>query len=225
MSALKELRHVLAAHRRKAGAAQSMPETWVFNQIDANSVRRAAVLILFGGAGGHTVDGHSSPSDLDLLFVRRAETLRKHAGQIGFPGGGIDPGDDSPVAAALREAVEETGVDTEGIEVLGQLMDAELPITNFLVTPVIGWWKSESPVHAVDEAESAEVFRAPVAQLLDPRRRLSAVVHRGSERFASPAFDYDGKLIWGFTAIVLDRLFNELGWTRPWNADRELVLR
>jgi 8-oxo-dGTP pyrophosphatase MutT (NUDIX family) len=164
----------------------------------------------------------SGVEDLDLLFVERAATLRKHAGQVAFPGGGIDQEDSSVADAALREAWEETGVQTSGIEVLGNLGETELPVSNFLVTPVLGWWHTESEVYPADPAESAGVFRAPVAHLLDPKNRLTAVVHRSNQKFKSPAFEFEDRIIWGFTAIVLERLFNELGWTRPWSNRREL---
>lgn len=222
MSARKALEHVISQHRTHASAPRQLRNDTVFNPIDLATARKAAVLILFGAAGQAELDDSMEPEDLDLLFVERAATLRKHAGQVAFPGGGIDPEDSGSIDAALREAWEETGVDTTGIEVLGSLSEVELPITNFLVTPVIGWWRTESEVYAVDKGESASVFRAPVAQLLDPRRRLTGVVHRGEKSFRSPAFEFEDHIIWGFTAIVVDQLFTELGWTKRWDARREL---
>lgn len=222
MSARLELEKVIARHTAQVGATQKLPSEWVMSDIELGAARRAAVLILFGAAGEAALEPHSRAGDLDVLFVERAATLRKHAGQIAFPGGGIDQEDSSVADAALREAWEETGVDTSGIEVLGTLGETELPVSNFLVTPVIGWWHTESRVYPADPAESAGVFRAPVAHLLEPRNRLTGVVQRGNQKFKSPAFDFEDRIIWGFTAIVLDRLFNELGWTRPWDNRREL---
>ncbi|MFS0705089.1 CoA pyrophosphatase [Cellulomonas sp. 179-A 9B4 NHS] len=195
--------------------------------MDPARVRRAAVLVLFGvldavpahGRG----DGHV-PADLDVLLQRRAATLGHHPGQVAFPGGGIDPDDDGPVGAALREAVEETGLDPSGVDVLGELAEIALPVSDNLVTPVVGWWTRPSAVAAVDHREAVDVFRAPVADLLDPARRAVVVhpVRRG--RVRTPAFQLDGDvLVWGFTAIVLSGIFDALGWTVPWDDSRTVT--
>lgn len=199
-----------------------MPSSWGFDGMDHSRARQAAVLILFGRLDDRDAQAAplTAPTDLDLLFVERASTLRNHAGQIAFPGGAIDDTDSSSLAAALREAEEETGLDPEGVEILGQLPPAELPVTNFIVTPVLGWWTLPSAVCAVDPGESASVFRAPVADLVDPRNRMSVRVSRGGRSHSAPAFDLDGRLIWGFTAIVLSRLLDDLGWSLPWDHSR-----
>ncbi|GHD02897.1 NUDIX hydrolase [Zhihengliuella salsuginis] len=216
------------AARVAAGTADAhLPESWRFARLDPAALKRAAVLILFGRLDDQPAEHPHDvvPGELDLLFVRRADTLRKHAGQVAFPGGKVDPGDDGAVAAALREAEEETGLDPAGVDVLGALAETELPVSNFLVTPVLGWWARPSEVFAVDPAESAHVFRVPVADLLDPANRVSASVSRGREKFTSPAFLVQGALIWGFTGIVVSRLFDELGWTLDWDASREHRVR
>ena len=115
-----------------------------------------------------------------MLLLARASTLRSHPGQVAFPGGRVDPEDSSPVAAALREAQEETGLDPAGVEVLGALEIVPLEYSQHVVTPVLAWWQHPSPVSVVDEAESADVFRAPVADLLDPANRGSTVVRSDS---------------------------------------------
>jgi 8-oxo-dGTP pyrophosphatase MutT (NUDIX family) len=160
-----------------------------------------------------------APADLDVLLLERAHTLGSHPGQVAFPGGSIDA-PETPVQAALREAVEETGLDTNGVEVLGTLQELGLAHSNFLVTPVLGWWRSPSPVRVVDYGESAQVFRVPVRDLLDPDNRVMATVHRAGRTFDSPAFTVNGVVVWGFTGIVLNGLFEQLGWAVPWDRSR-----
>lgn len=174
--------------------------------------REGAVLMLFG-------DGPAGP---DLLFIERAHHMRSHPGQVSFPGGALDPDDASPSAGALREAQEETGLDPSGVEVLGELPRLWLPPSNFAVIPVVGWWRVESPVSVVDRDEVHAVFRVPLDRLLDPAHRVTTVHplgHRG------PGFRLDGELVlWGFTAGIVSRLFDVVGWTRPWDSGAELQI-
>ena len=165
--------------------------------------RRSAVLILFGPGP-------------DLLLIERSDRLRKHAGQPAFPGGAVDPGDDGPVATALRESAEEVGLDPAGVEVVTLLPELFLPPTGFLVTPVLAWWHTPAPVGVVDPGEVARVERVPVAELVEPANRCRI---RGPSGYAGPAFTVRGMLVWGFTAAVLDRILELGGWARPWDAD------
>lgn len=185
--------------------------------------RRSAVLVLFGvldSIPAPTLDA-AVAKDLDVLLQRRAPTLSSHPGQVSFPGGGREPDDRDDIATALREAEEETGLDPTGVEILAMLPALPLAVSNHHVTPVLGWWTKPSKVAAVDHAETVEVFRVPVAQLLDPATRFRSVTSRGSMTFKGPAFDVDGTIVWGFTAMVLDRLFDACGWTVPWDETRE----
>lgn len=199
---------------------------------DPADSRPAAVLILFGvldsTAGDRDAQGDAVSRDLDVLLLARAATLRSHPGQVAFPGGRLDPEDDGPIGAALREAQEETGLDPAGVEVLGTLESIPLVYSQHLVTPVLGWWRHPSPVRVVDVAESADVFRAPVAELLDPARRGSTVIRRDGQEWRGPGFlvrhATGDHLVWGFTGMLLDGLFDRLGWTEPWDETRELPL-
>ena len=192
--------------RELAGAAATME---VHPQLapPATGGRESAVLILFG-------DGPDGP---DLLFIQRSEDLRLHAGQPAFPGGAIDAGDGGPVAAALREAVEEVGLDPGGVDVVGALPEVFIPRTGFRVVPVLAWWRRPSAVAPVDAAEVAAVERVSVAELADPATRLMVQVRDGR---TTPAFRVRGMLIWGFTAALVDRLLALGGWEKPWDLTR-----
>jgi 8-oxo-dGTP pyrophosphatase MutT (NUDIX family) len=186
------------------------PETHVparFRPPSGNGARAAAVLILFG----------ESPEGPDVLLLQRADTLRKHAGQPAFPGGGIDPGDDGPVGAALREAAEETGLDPSGVTVLAELPEMYVAHSGYRVTPVAAWWHEPSAVAAGDPGEVASVARVPLTELSDPANRLTV---RGPSGYLGPAFRARGMLIWGFTAGVLNRVLQVGGWERPWDESR-----
>lgn len=191
-------------------------------QVD-DRAHSAAVLILFGVLDSIPAPdaGATVARDLDVLLQRRASTLSSHAGQVSFPGGRADEGDDGPVSTALREAEEETGLDPRGVEVLAQLPEIPLAASNHLVTPVLGWWTAPSHVAAVDHAETVEVFRVPVAQLLDPTNRFTSVRTYGDLSFRGPAFDINGTIVWGFTALVLHGIFETAGWNVPWDHSDE----
>ncbi len=169
--------------------------------------REAAVLILVG-------DGPDGP---DLLLIERAPDMRSHAGQPAFPGGAIDPDDVDAVAAALREAVEETGLDPTGVEIVSTLPRLWLPPSGFVVTPVLGWWHTPSAVSAVDPVEVAAAHRVPVAELTDPANRWMV---RHPSGWMGPAFGVREMVVWGFTAGLLDRLLALGGWERPWDTTR-----
>jgi 8-oxo-dGTP pyrophosphatase MutT (NUDIX family) len=174
--------------------------------------RPSAVLLLFGTAD----DG--AP---DVLLTQRADTMRRHPGQVSFPGGAQDPSDDGPVAAALREAQEETGLDPRGVDVLGTLPALYLPPSGFVVTPVLGWWRTPSPVRVVDPAEVSAVVRVPLAELLDSANRSSV---RHPSGYVGPAFEAGGLFVWGFTAGLLSRVLALSGLERPWDRDRHVPL-
>lgn len=193
-------------------------------------VRRSAVLILFGTldqVDAETGGVDTVPTELDVLLTRRADHMRHHPGQIAFPGGGVEAGDADMAATALREAAEETGLDPSGVDVLGVLPELHIPVSNNLVTPVVGWWRLPSAV-AADHAESVEVFRVPVAELLLPSARGTSVLRSGPRTFRGAAFRlsprFGGHTVWGFTGMLLSSLLDGVGWAEPWDQGREFPI-
>ncbi|AWB90983.1 NUDIX hydrolase [Aeromicrobium chenweiae] len=167
--------------------------------------RPAAVLLLFS-------EGEAGP---ELLLTERASTMRNHPGQIAFPGGKSDPQDADSAATALREAHEEVGVDPATVEVFGTLPTLWLPPSNFAVTPVLGYWREPRPLDPVSDQEVVTVIHQPIRSLVDPANRFSV---RHTSGWMGPAFEVGTPMpLWGFTAGVISRLFERLGWEQPWD--------
>lgn len=214
----------IAGARAQLIAAAQSPRLLEHPYPDApDGARPSSVLMLFGRLDDIPAqsDELTVAADLDVLLQRRAANLASHPGQVSFPGGRHEPGDADAAATALREAQEETGLDPAGVEILATLPELPLAISNHVVTPVLAWWRRPTDVVAIDHAETVDVFRVPVAHLLDPANRFTSFIQRGNESFRGPAFTIDGKIVWGFTAILLDTLFTAAGWTIPWDASDE----
>ena len=143
-----------------------------------------------------------------VILTLRPETMRKHPGQISFPGGRIDPGDEGPIAAALREAEEEIGLPPAMVEVIG-LADRYRTITGFEVTPVVGILPPDLPLRP-HPGEVAAMFEAPLHYLLDPaHQQVRSASWRGQERHYYE-IDYEGRRIWGATAAMIVNLSRRL---------------
>jgi 8-oxo-dGTP pyrophosphatase MutT (NUDIX family) len=180
------------------------------------SGREAAVLVLFSGPESGPADG-GVPDDADLLVTVRASTLRHHAGQAAFPGGASDPTDHDPVATALREAHEETGIDTSRLHPLATMEKTFIAPSKFHVVPVLAYSPDPGRVAVVNEAETAVVARVPVRAFINPANRL--MVYRGDlgRRWAGPAFLLNEMLVWGFTGQVISAVLDVAGWAQPWD--------
>jgi 8-oxo-dGTP pyrophosphatase MutT (NUDIX family) len=143
-----------------------------------------------------------------LLLTKRAEKLRKHSGQISFPGGAIDPGDGSPEAAAMREAHEEIGLEPEMIETLARL-PTYLAGTGFLITPVLALIRPDYSL-TINEEEVDAAFEVPFAFAMDPDNyKPASRFWQGKEHFFY-MITYEQHQIWGITAGILRVLYERL---------------
>lgn len=165
--------------------------------------RDAAVLVLlFPGTDG----------EAHLVLIERPADDHRHAGQISFPGGAVDPGDDFPVGTALREAAEEVGLDAEaaGVEVIGRLGTVDVRVSGFLLVPVVALAARE-PALTPDPREVAAILRVPVRHFL-PQAPIEIVeTERDGWRLRYGAFPVGEHRIWGATARVLGQLGAVLG--------------
>ena len=149
-----------------------------------------------------------------LLFTLRPEHLRRHAGQISFPGGARDPEDPTPLHTALREMREELGVPQESVEVLGML-DEMVTTSEFRVVPYVGLLDPSVELHP-DAGEIAELLEIPVPDLLVPGlRRTEKRFYRGAERDVY-FYDVGRHTIWGATARILSNLLSVISGLPAW---------
>lgn len=150
-------------------------------------LRRAAVLVPL-----IQVDG-----EWQIIYTRRADSVEHHKGQVSFPGGATDPGDDSPEATALREAYEEIGIRPADVRLLGRLGEM-VTISNFIVTPVVGVvpWPYAFKVHTI---EVGRVFTMPLAWLAE-RENWMEFQRKETGHSVIAYFPYDSELLWGATA-------------------------
>jgi 8-oxo-dGTP pyrophosphatase MutT (NUDIX family) len=164
----------------------------------AGKVTRAAVLIPLV----------LKEDGLSVLLTQRTNHLRDHAGQISFPGGRMDPGDQSPNDTALRESQEEIGLDPQRVEIIGHLPQY-LTVSGYSVTPVVGLVQAQAE-YVLDEFEVADVFEVPLSFLLDPANHQVRLwqSEQGGRRFYS--MPYGNRFIWGATAGMLRNLYHLL---------------
>jgi 8-oxo-dGTP pyrophosphatase MutT (NUDIX family) len=189
----ERLRDALHEGRRRAPVLLTGDDT----EAPAEALFPAAVLV--------AVVDRPEPT---VILTERLKTMRKHPGQISFPGGRIDPGDTGPVAAALREAEEEIALPPCAVEVIGTA-DLYRTITGFQVTPVIGVVPPDLPLRP-HPGEVASLFEAPLAWLLDPARQVIRTVEwQGRER-RYYEIAWQDRRIWGATAAMIVNLSRRL---------------
>lgn len=179
------IRHVLARTRART--------------LDIDGFRHAAVLVPFIQRG----------ENVSLLFTVRSQHLPLHAGQISFPGGQPERGEQHARETALREAQEELGIDPAAVVVLGHLDDVATP-SGFRITPVVGWLHEPAPFRP-DAREVDEFFEVALAELRNPAHfRDAGVTERAGRSYRLPEYHVADRVIWGATARMVQILLSRL---------------
>ena len=164
-------------------------------KIPAGPIRAAAVLMPIFERGG----------ELHLVFIRRSDRVESHRGQVAFPGGRVDPSDDTLMTTALREAWEEVAIDPAQVELLGGFEGATARVSDIFVTPFVGVIPSAEGLRP-DPSEVAEIFDVPIAAIRDDRFRREHRFVRDGVEHGYPAVIYGGQTIWGLTLRFVEEL-------------------
>lgn len=183
--------HIRARLLQKLAEEQPVDEA----AISAPASLQAAVLVLL-------CPGTMEPV---TILTRRSEHLPQHAGQISFPGGRVHHSDLSLEATALREAIEETGLDPAGVVVLGRLPVTVVPSSGFAITPIVAWADAR-PQWRPDPREVAELIECPLALALDPASYKTGSMVRDGINREFWYVEFDGHHVWGATARILRSL-------------------
>lgn len=156
-----------------------------------------------------------------VVFVERAQHMRRNPGQIGLPGGGAEPSDaGDPVRTALRELFEELGVSAERVNVVGRLPECKQVSGRALITPIVGVLDAETRL-TPDGDEIAAVFDAPLASIVAAGAIYEDVKRSRLRGKPMYAFDYETRHIWGFTGGILKSFVDT--WTLPESSLRRAV--
>lgn len=147
--------------------------------------------------------------DPGVILTQRPQGMRQHAGQVAFPGGKLDPGEDA-VTAALRETHEELGINPSQISVIGAT-DRFVTGTGYDITPILGLMPPDLPIRP-NPAEVSDWFEAPLRFIFDPANHVQKqTLHQGKLREYTEIV-WDGFVIWGVTAAIIQNLSTRLAW-------------
>jgi 8-oxo-dGTP pyrophosphatase MutT (NUDIX family) len=166
-----------------------------------NSVRHAGVLLPLLAREGNML----------ILLTKRTDSVEHHKGQISFPGGAVDEEDDSFQETALRETREEIGLSEELIDILGPIDETLTVVSNFLIHPYVGFVRP-ARTYVVNPAEVEEVLEVPLSVFHPGYARMKDYTfeHDG-QSFQAPGYEYEGNVIWGATARIMDNFMHILG--------------
>jgi len=151
------------------------------------------------------------PEEARIVYTLRTGDLRDHAGQVSFPGGSLEPGDESLLATALREAEEEVDLRPDLVEVIGELEEMYIPPSRFMVRPFVGLLTRETELVLAPE-EVEKIFSVSIEELMSPNAFRRVVWERDGRSYEVPVFAVGGHEIWGATAAMTAALLARLGW-------------
>ena len=166
-----------------------------FRRMPGPDATEAAVLIVL----------YPRSDQVYTVFIQRPEYNGFHSGQISFPGGRKEPADSDSSGTALREACEEVGINPKKISVAGTLTPLFIPVSNMIVTPVAGWTDMK-PLFVRQPGEVKFIIEAELKRFLDPSIVKTRSMEVRGETRKIKYFDYDGHVIWGATAMILNEL-------------------
>jgi 8-oxo-dGTP pyrophosphatase MutT (NUDIX family) len=166
-----------------------------FPRVPGKDARAASVLVLL----------YPHKGSVHTVFMQRPDYDGVHSGQISFPGGKQEPSDETAIHTAVREAAEETGIDPEKISILGTLTPLFIPVSNMIVTPVVAWCKKK-PAFSHKADEVVFLFDADISRFYDTSIIRTRPHKIGTDTIDVKYFDYDGNMIWGATAMILNEL-------------------
>ena len=193
------------AERLAAALVAERPDT-IYLTGDRDDLDLAPVDTLTAAAVLVPITDRARPG---VILTQRTETLRKHAGQVAFPGGRVDPGE-TVTEAALREAEEEIGLPPSAVTVIGEA-DRYRTVTNYVVTPVLGVVPPDLPLRP-SEAEVAGVFEVPLDYVLDVANHARASAQWQGQTRHFYEIPWEGRRIWGATAAMIVNLSRRLQW-------------
>ncbi len=157
--------------------------------------RTSAVLVLL----------FPTPNGILMPFTLRLSTLAHHAGEISFPGGGVEDGDTTLIDTALRETSEELGLDSKSVRILGSVTPIYVSASQNMVHPIIGWMNAR-PAYAPSPYEVERVIEVPLQKLLDPNNVSEYQRNRYGQHLIVPCYRINSDIIWGATAMILSEL-------------------
>jgi 8-oxo-dGTP pyrophosphatase MutT (NUDIX family) len=166
--------------------------------------RKSGVLLLF----------YPDASTIYFPLIKRPQYPGAHSGQVALPGGKVEDGDPDVIFTALREAEEEIGIDAGKVEVIGSLTELYIPVSNFLVSPIVGFL-DHKPTFIPEQREVARIIPTALNHLVQPDIVKLTPISLGEGKYLeTPYFDIAGEVVWGATAMILSELIQVLRQSR-----------